>query len=315
MSDDVVSDVSSDDSQESLREIKYLSPATRESYNKQRINIAPKRQTVKNILTQRQAKKINGNFSDSLKGIRKINNGKRLKFKDTQEEDTISNTVTSDEGVAGMHSLGKSEKQRVNINRPKVTVDHNKQKTRSRNEREIFEGERSVNGYRFVYKSKDEIPDSKEENKKANSGKRFSHIYNEPDDDFKNESDKNMKNDISSFKPTEDDPDYTYEMYLEFWNKAKGNFNELKFDQILFPNRTGNVEILNLENLKSFILSAGSHSYLKNIKLERIRWHPDSMIRLLKQMLILNSISDDEMQSVITKTFQMINELWEQNDK
>ncbi|OUM53113.1 hypothetical protein BVG19_g2367 [[Candida] boidinii] len=312
MSDDESFTASSVDVEEPSNNVKYLSPTARESCSKDCRNVTSKRVTVRNILNQKQEKRRNLNTAESSKRIRKANNGKRLKFKNTQEKCIIPDTVIPE--VAGMSSLGRSENSKSNFNKSNLTADFNKCKVKSRNEGVIFEGGSTVNGYRFVYKSKDEIPDSLEENKKANNGKTFSRIYNDAHEDF-NCSVKHTKIDAFIFQRTEEHADYSYEMYLKFWNNAKDKFNELKFDQILFPNRTGNVENLNLENLKSFILSAGTHSYPKNIKSERIRWHPDSMIRLFKQILTLNSISDDKIQFVITKTFQMINELWEQHNK
>lgn len=100
-------------------------------------------------------------------------------------------------------------------------------------------------------------------------------------------------------EPNEDKESY-YDQYFHRWEDIRRDGKGL----IIFPVK-GNSD-LSINNIKDFIET--SSNYPKALKIERIRWHPDKMARVLK-------IRDKEITEKITKCFQLINELWEQNKR
>lgn len=102
-----------------------------------------------------------------------------------------------------------------------------------------------------------------------------------------------------------DATEFSYEEYFNEWEYIK----EHGLRDIVFPlvNQNSGLE----KNEVFRFLQTGADSEYGNIlKIERIRWHPDKMIRILK--LDVNDMVYKELSEKITKTFQIVNQLWEE---
>lgn len=101
----------------------------------------------------------------------------------------------------------------------------------------------------------------------------------------------------------EQDPEgYTYDSYYKDWEEIKTNGEKT----IIFPlKQTG--DTLDGDSVSAFLRT--SSDYIKVLKIERIRWHPDKMLNVLR--IKNDDIEGELLKRKITTTFQIINELYE----
>lgn len=103
----------------------------------------------------------------------------------------------------------------------------------------------------------------------------------------------------------DDDEEFTYDDYFKEWEYIKQH----GLRDIVFPIVNQNDE-LDQKNVRKFLQTSVNDEFVNILKIERIRWHPDKMIRTLK--LDVNDDVYKQLSEKITKTFQIVNQLWEE---
>ncbi|ODV94624.1 hypothetical protein PACTADRAFT_3509 [Pachysolen tannophilus NRRL Y-2460] len=104
----------------------------------------------------------------------------------------------------------------------------------------------------------------------------------------------------------------TYDEYLQKWE----NGIESKTFNIPWPNAENSINYNSFNDIEIFFKNKTNGSnqlYMEILKRERVRWHPDNLKR---KLLIFNDNNEDltklkEIMGSITKTFQVINDIWE----
>lgn len=162
-----------------------------------------------------------------------------------------------------------------------------------------------INGYRFVGAKDGKPLQFKKRHTLVNEDYRKSDTYNWSYMElpsFKSSSDtleeKYGKNGTAA-------DEFGYDEYFKEWEYIKEN----GLRDIVFPVPHQDYDELNKGNVQNFLQSS-NEEYFNVLKIERIRWHPDKMIRTLK--LDVNDKMYKELSDKITKTFQIINQLWEE---
>jgi len=103
-----------------------------------------------------------------------------------------------------------------------------------------------------------------------------------------------------------DGESFNYDEYFKRWEYIKEN----GLRDVIFPVENQDHVELNKANVWNFLKTCNGD--VKNgLKIERIRWHPDKMLRTLK--IDVNDPLYGKLKGNITKTFQIINELWEES--
>lgn len=139
----------------------------------------------------------------------------------------------------------------------------------------IIEFKKGDDGYGLLAFDESEIPDTFDSNS----------------DSFLDSSSENCSTDENDGVNYQ----YSYHTYLKRWKDIE---NGMKYDFLPLP--IDSVD-LNIETVTAFIGSS------KNLKQERIRWHPDRMKNILKRNGMLNTQNEHK----VTQVFQVINEAFE----
>lgn len=172
------------------------------------------------------------------------------------------------------------------------------------NSNELIEWGPFINGYRFVGSQNGKPLNFKKRHTLVNENYRETDTYNWSYMQLPNFQ---SKNDSLKEKYTEKSSEFGYDEYFKEWEYIK----EHGLRDIVFPIIDENDE-LNKINVENFFKKS-DQDYFNVLKIERIRWHPDKMIRTLK--LDINDKLYKELAEKITKTFQIINQLWEEYKK
>jgi hypothetical protein len=132
-----------------------------------------------------------------------------------------------------------------------------------------------VNGYTFIAFSKQEIPEAEEADEVG--------------------AKSNASSDASL---NQDNMEYDYKKYILAWNDIESG---IPYEHLPLPISTDNLEDINEKNVTEFMGTK------KNLKIERIRWHPDKM----KSLLLTNNMWYSDIDQHITAVFQAINQAYE----
>lgn len=91
---------------------------------------------------------------------------------------------------------------------------------------------------------------------------------------------------------------YNYQIYTQLWNDIEKG---IASEHIPLPVFSDDINYVDHENVKAFVKDKS------NLKIERIRWHPDKMKGVLRSC----HMWEDEMYLEITHIFQIINRVYE----
>lgn len=142
---------------------------------------------------------------------------------------------------------------------------------------EVEEYGKPIDGYRFVAINKSEIPENSDEEVEQESAEEYQEW-------------------------TRQGGSFSYDDYVELWETI--DETEQLPGYIPLPTLANSWENLDSKNIAAFLGSSD------NIRLERIRWHPDKMIPRLQRMGVSSEVCSGY-EDVVTKVFQLINEVYD----
>ncbi|GMM27602.1 hypothetical protein DAMA08_003180 [Martiniozyma asiatica (nom. inval.)] len=214
----------------------------------------------------------------------------KLKFKNSKVKKSAKNAagnVDSDNDNANAYAnvLYNANDEDIEIEVPFYSTRKSFQKEFIHKPSDVKEYGPSVNGYRFIAFNSDQIPACEGSDTKEDKFKSSSSEDENEDNQFEDDS----------FKEKELSP---YEQYLLCWERMLNGESSMCVPLPVIPAVWENVSFNSVMN---FIPTK------KLVQKERIRWHPDKMVNVLKKYKKYKDGDDVK----VTHLFQVLNEVFE----